>query len=249
LHGLARATVVGSGFIAAETASGLAELGVAVRLVVRRSLFAKFGAGVAAMAEALFAEHGVAIQRGSGEIDGGRGGVAGAGDLRGAGGGSDLAIGAIGSDPAVHWLGEFAADRGAVIRTDPVGLVEGETRIFAVGDVAWRWNNRHRQYVRSGHWASAIVDAKVTAEFLATGETRHNERSGLQGFSSSHFGVTLQGIGNISVADEVRCDGDYRDEGWAGSRFYRAGTLCGAISYGRPAYIMQALPEMLNEPA
>lgn len=48
---------------------------------------------------------------------------------------------------------------------------------------------------------------------------------------------------------EVRCDGDYRDDGWTGSRFFCAGKLCGAVSYGRPAYIMQALPELLNDPA
>lgn len=261
LDGVTRATVIGSGFIAAETASGLAQRGLDVRLRVRCGLFAKFGVGVAAMAEQLFAEHGVAIERETAIAAGrdgsdGRGGARGRtrsgrqslpGTARGRPARGGLTVCAIGSEPAVRWLGEFAASRGSVIRTDPVGLVEGETRVFAVGDVAWRRNSRHGQYVRSGHWASAIVDAHVTAAFLATGETRQNARSGLQGFSSSHFGVTLQGIGNISIADEVRCDGDYRDEGWAGSRFFRAGKLCAAVSYGRPAYIMQALPELLSE--
>lgn len=53
-----------------------------------------------------------------------------------------------------------------------------------------------------------MVDAKVTAEFLVTGETRHNARSG----------------------------------------FFRDGMLCGAVSYGRPGYVMQALPELLRDP-
>lgn len=251
LAGLRRATVVGSGFIAAETASGLARMGVDVRLKVRRGLFSKFGAGIAAMAEDLFAEYDVVISR---DVAAGAAldqpyGSATAPESRGAspwGTRGGLVVCAIGSEPAVTWLGEFAANRGSAIRTDPVGLVEGETRVFAVGDVASRWNVRYRRYVRSGHWASAMVDAQITAQFLATGETRHNVRSGLQGFSSTHFGVTLQGIGDISIADEIRCDGDYRAEGWAGSRSYCDGKLCAVISYGRPAYVMHALPELLG---
>lgn len=129
LDGLTRVTVLGSGFIAAGTASGLSGRGIDVRIVVRRGMFAKFGAG----------------------------------------------------DPAVHWLGEFAFARGSTNRAGPVGLAQGKTRFFAVGDVSWRWNNRHSQYVRPGHWASAIVDAKVTAAFLATEETHQKARSGLQG--------------------------------------------------------------------
>lgn len=249
LAGLRRATVVGSGFIAAETASGLARMGVDVRLMVRRGLFAKFGARVQTMAEDLFAEHGVVISRevAAGAEHGRRDASLGRVGAATPGAGGDLVICAIGSDPAVHWLAGFAASRESALRTNPVGLVAGETNVFAVGDVAARWNLRHRRYVRSGHWASAIVDAQVTAQFLVAGETRHHTRSGLQGFSSTHFGVTLQGIGNTAIADEIRCDGDYHEEGWAGSRFFCEGRLCAAISYGRPAYVMRALPELLSE--
>lgn len=242
LRGLTQATVIGSGFVAAEAASGLSNLGVGVRLRVRRGLFAKYGRGIAEMARSLFEDNGVAIEdQSAADTDAGvRNEGQSAKDAA-----AHVTIGAIGSEPAVQWLGEFATSRGNMIRTDPVGRVEGTTQVFAAGDVAWRWSDRHRQYLRSGHWASAMVDARTTAAFLATGEARQNARAGLQGFSSTHFGVTLQGIGDTSIADEVQCDGDYRTEGWAGSRFFRAGELCAAMSYGRPAYVMQALPELL----
>src|SRR5690606_4955565 len=105
---LTRATVIGSGFVAAETASGLAQAGIDVRLIVRGGLFSKFGSSIQTMAELLFAQNGVEVTR---EADGARRTARLAANAETAGDRTAAVIAAIGSEPSVQWLGEFARSR------------------------------------------------------------------------------------------------------------------------------------------
>ncbi len=159
------AVVVGGGWIAAETAASLAQLGLAVSLVVPGSLPLErhVGRAVGEHIAALHRRHGVSIMSGS-RVTGITGttsadGVALADGrvVRG-----DLVVLGLGAAPRT----ELAAAAGLAVADGIVVdelLQTGAHRVFAAGDVASAWHPRYGEHVRSEHWDNARRQARTAA--------------------------------------------------------------------------------------
>ena len=159
------AVVAGGGWIGAETAASLRQMGLAVTLVLprREVLERHLGAEIGRELSDLHERHGVRLVRSSRvsalrEATGKREVVLDTGEILQ----TDLAVLGLGAVPAQ----ELAIAAG--LATDDGVLVDERLRssasiVFAAGDVASAWTPRYRDRVRSAHWDNARRQARTAA--------------------------------------------------------------------------------------
>ena len=109
----------------------------------------------------------------------------------------DIALVAVGSEPAGDLLGPAAVPTDALGRTDLPG-------VHACGDVAAWWRPSLDRHVRNEHWTSAAAQgATVARTLLGRGEPL--DQPGY--FWSDQFGLRLQHIGGDEPWAEITLDG------------------------------------------
>ena len=198
----ARLAVVGAGFVGTEVASTAAALGVHVTLLeAGPAPFERLlGREVGLLLADRYRAHGVEVRVDASVERVGTGLGGGPHVLQlsdGADIACDIALVAVGSEPAGDLLGPAAVPTDAMGRTDLPG-------VHACGDVAAWWRPSLERHVRSEHWTSAAAQgATVARTLLGRGEPL--DQPGY--FWSDQFGLRLQHIGGDEPWAEITLDG------------------------------------------
>jgi 3-phenylpropionate/trans-cinnamate dioxygenase ferredoxin reductase subunit len=201
--GSARSAVVaGGGWIAAETAASLRQMGLDVQLVVpgREVLERHLGAEAARELTSLHERNGVRVIRSSRvaaleQVHGRR--VVRLEDGRSLEG--DLVVLGVGAAPALE-----LPTRAGLATGDGV-LVDSRLRtsahgVFAAGDVASAWSDRYGERLRTEHWDNARRQARTAARnMLGANETYDRVPS----FFSDQFDLGLELVGRPALGSRV----------------------------------------------
>jgi NADPH-dependent 2,4-dienoyl-CoA reductase/sulfur reductase-like enzyme len=235
-----RLAIVGAGFVGAEVASTARELGVDVTLIdlTPAPLSRVIGAEAGEVLAERYRAHGVELRMGVGLsriLAGGDGRVTGLELADGSVAGCDVALIAIGAEPAAGLLG---GDR-AGIETDACGrtAVPG---VFACGDVASAWRPSMGAHVRVEHWTSAAGQAAAVAHAILGRPRPYDD---LPYFWSDQFGLRLQHVGHPHGWETTEVEGDQSS---FCVRFHdRERRLLGALVANRPRAIGALRREVL----
>ena len=190
-----RTVVVGQGFIGCEVAATLRGLGLDVTMVdpLPGPLWTPLGSDVSSRIRAWHHEHGVVMHNEVGVQElVGNGAVAAVRLRDGRSLDADLVVVGVGARPATDWLVDTPLDlvAGAV----PVD-VRGRTRIpgvYAVGDIAARWDEAAGERRRVEHYDSAMMQGQHVAYALLG---KASPAAGRSWFWSDQYSHTLQYAG------------------------------------------------------
>ena len=195
------AVVVGGGWIAAETAASLRQLGLAVTLVVTGSeiLERHLGPVVGRELTALHERNGVRVMPAGRavalEAVGGRRGVRlASGELVE----GDIAVLGLGATPST----DLATSAGLAVGDGIVAdehLATAAEGVFVAGDVASAWHPRYGERVRSEHWDNARRQGRTAARNMV-GRDEAYER--VPYFYSDQFDLGLELFGRPAGADD-----------------------------------------------
>ena len=139
---------------------------------------------------------------------------------------------AVGAAPAIGWLegSGLALGDGVICDASCATNVEG---IVAAGDVT-RWDNPlfAGASMRIEHWSNAVEQGMAVARTLLHGRGQETAFASVPSFWSDHFGVRLQSVGALGLADEwdVVAGSLESREFIVAAR--RRGRLVGAVTYG-----------------
>lgn len=199
----ARVVVVGGGFIGAEVAWTVRQLGCSIAVVeplpalMMRGLGPELGAGLtrrhAAAGIALWLGVGVAAIEGSHGVEGVR--LTDGTRLR-----ADVVVLGLGTVPETGWLEGSGLDLRDGVVCDEQLTAHSAEGVYAVGDVA-RWHHpRYGQDVRVEHWTNAVESANVVAANITGTPTAHQA---LPYVWSDQLGARLQIYGRVRPQDRV----------------------------------------------
>jgi 3-phenylpropionate/trans-cinnamate dioxygenase ferredoxin reductase component len=219
--GAESAVVAGGGWIGAETAASLRQMGLLVTLVVpgRELLERQLGADVGAVLSELHERHGVRIVRNArvgSIVDGrvGRGVRTADGDVVV----GDIVVLGFGALPAVELAAAAGLPVGDGILVDE-RLMTAAEGVYAAGDVASAWHPRYGRRVRSEHWDNARRQARTAARNLLGGSEAYER---IPYFFSDQFELGLETIGRPSDGEEVL---QRRDEAGSIALWLRGGRV------------------------
>jgi 3-phenylpropionate/trans-cinnamate dioxygenase ferredoxin reductase subunit len=188
------AVVAGGGWIAAEAAASLRQLGLDVTLVMpgREVLDGHLGGELGHELTALHERHGVRVVRsarvrGFAQAGGHRTVELDGGDRLA----TDLAVVGFGAVPAIELATRAGLDTGDGILVDE-RLETSAPGIFAAGDVASAWNPRYGERVRSEHWDNARRQGRTAARNLLGGAEAYDR---VPFFYSDQFELGMEVLG------------------------------------------------------
>jgi 3-phenylpropionate/trans-cinnamate dioxygenase ferredoxin reductase component len=196
-HASGSAVVAGGGWIAAESAASLAQLGLDVTLVVPGDevLERHLGTVIGARFSALHERHGVRLVRNArvdAVVDRG---VTVNGDVLPA----DLVVLGFGARPAT----ELARTAGLAVATGILADEQLETAaqgVFVAGDVAEAWHPRYRTRLRTEHWDNARRQGRTAARnLLGRGEVYDR----LPSFFSDQYELGMELVGRPDAGAEI----------------------------------------------
>ena len=199
----ARAVIVGQGFIGCEVAATLRELGLDVTMIdpLPGPLWTPLGTDVSGRIRQWHREHGVVLHNEVGVQElVGNGSVAAVRLSDGRLLDADLVVVGVGARPASDWLQDTTL--GLVGGAVPVDA-EGRTTsagVFAVGDLAARWDEAGRSYRRVEHYDSAMMQGQQVAHALLGNPS---PAAGRSWFWSDQYRHTVQYAGAHQPDDEL----------------------------------------------
>jgi 3-phenylpropionate/trans-cinnamate dioxygenase ferredoxin reductase subunit len=200
--------VVGGGWIGAEVAASLRQLGRDVTLVIPEStLLERFlGAGIGSVFLDVHVAHGVRVVRHTRVVRalGREGRVTAVVTDDGATIEADLVVFGIGAAPRTDLA------RAAGIEVDDAIVVDAQLRasvpgVFAAGDVAQAWHPHYRRYVRSEHRTNAKRQGQTAGANLAGAS---DDYDAIPFFYSDQFEIGLEYTGFAPEWDELIVRGD-----------------------------------------
>jgi NADPH-dependent 2,4-dienoyl-CoA reductase/sulfur reductase-like enzyme len=202
--GGARVVVVGGGFIGAEVAWTLHELGRPVTVVEPLPTLMVRGLGPQ-VGEAFTRRHaaaGIDLRLGAGVAAlEGADRVAGVRLTDGTLLPADVVVLGVGTAPETGWLADSGLDLRDGVVCDAHLAAVGAEGVYAVGDVA-RWRNpRYDEDVRVEHWTNAAETAGVVAANLTGTPARHEA---VPYVWTEQLGGRLQVFGRVRPQDELR---------------------------------------------
>jgi 3-phenylpropionate/trans-cinnamate dioxygenase ferredoxin reductase component len=224
----ARAVCVGMGFIGAEVAASLRQLGcdVTVVEVFETTLYRVLGPEIGRVLEGLHRDHGVtmhfneAVERFEG--DGRLEAVVTSGGRRLE---ADVAVVGIGTEPAVELLGGTGLDQLGGIPVDPT-LETSIAGVFAAGDVA---NHEHPVFgrLRVEHYDNALKMGEAVAKnLLGAGEVFDDPHW----FWSDQYDSQIQTAGVAPTWDEMVVRGSLEERSFCAFLLDAAGVVRSSVS-------------------
>ncbi|MEU3618007.1 FAD/NAD(P)-binding oxidoreductase [Streptomyces sp. NPDC006872] len=193
--------VVGGGFIGAEVASSARALGVAATIVeaLPTPMHRVLGDEVGELMAALHRRNGVDVRCGVGVAELESEGRVGAvrltdGSLIPA----DTVVVGIGVTPNTEWLEESGIELDNGVVCDEYCAAAGVDDVYALGDVARRFDVQTGRYVRVEHWANATEQANTVAHNLVHPRERRTHRATPYFWSDQH-GAKLQLVGRAEA--------------------------------------------------
>ncbi len=237
-----RLAVVGAGFVGAEVASTARALGVEVTLVdmTRVPLERVLGVEVGELLAGRYRRHGVDLRLGAGLggfLADGEGRVRGLELVDGSEIACDVALVAVGAQPAADLMGDATAG----IETDACGrtAVPG---VYACGDVAASWRPSVGRRLRVEHWTSAAGQAAAVAHAILGRERSYDA---LPYFWSDQFGLRLQHVGHADSWASVELDGD--PDSFTARFLDEAGRPLAALAANRPRELAALRLELASD--
>jgi 3-phenylpropionate/trans-cinnamate dioxygenase ferredoxin reductase subunit len=243
-----RIAVLGGGWIGAEVAASVRQLGAdAVLLTGRLGLLERhLGPEVSGIYGDLHVRHGADLRSG--------GQVA---ELRGRDGrlvevvltdGTAVAVGAlvvgIGAEPRLALAREAGLETGAGVRVDPLFRTSAPD-VFAVGDIAEAWHPVLERHVRLDHWAAAWFGGPAAARSMLDKGTPYER---IPYFYSDQYDLSMEAWGVPREWDRVVVRGGAVDAGFLAFWLLR-GRIVGAMLGNRPEARKQLEPLVRNRVA
>jgi 3-phenylpropionate/trans-cinnamate dioxygenase ferredoxin reductase subunit len=192
------AVVAGGGWIAAEAAASLAQLGLSVTLAVpeREVLQRHLGPVIGARFGELHERHGVrVVRRARVEAVVDRGVRLDGGDVLAA----DLVVLGFGARPATELAVAAGLEVGRGILADE-RLETAAPGVFVAGDVAEAWHPRYGTRLRSEHWDNARRQARTAARNLLGREERYDR---VPYFFSDQYELGMELVGRPDDGAEI----------------------------------------------
>lgn len=140
----------------------------------------------------------------------------------------------VGVEPSLEWLGDCGLERTGV-RTDELGRSEIPD-VFAAGDAAAAFEPSLGRHAVGSHWESA---ARAGARVARTMLGLDAPAPGPSSFWSDLYGMRIQYLGHVSLADGVSFDGDPFAGDFAAT-FTRAERPVAVLLAGRPQQLPHA---------
>ena len=228
-----RVVVIGGGWIGAEVAASLRQLGLDVTIVSPGAvpLERVLGPEVGAIYRAVHVEHGVEMvmqQRVAACV--GRGAVEAVETADGTRINGDLVVVGIGADPRIQLAAEAGLDVGDGIVVDQ-NLATSAPGIFAAGDVAAAWHPLLDARIRVEHWDNAKRQGRAAARNML-GMAEPYMR--IPYFYSDQFELSMEYAGYAPAWDQVVFRGEP-----AGRAFIAFWLLDGRVVAGMNANVWQ----------
>jgi len=204
-------TIVGAGWIGAETASAAAQLGCNVTVVDAGSspLAGALPSVLGDLTAQWYEQAGVRLRLDARVESIADDGVtlAGGEHIK-----SDLVVVGIGARPATDFLRDNQI--GIELGDDGSVMVDSELRasgstVFAIGDIA-RWDSARYGDIRTEHWDNAVQSAMNVAGSLLGTSSPYDP---VPYFWSDQFGHKIQYVGHHSPADRVVIEDAHSDHG------------------------------------
>lgn len=230
-----RLLIVGCGFIGIEVASSARELGVDTTVMGIDAPLAQAGPLASAACTALAESNGVTLHTGNG-ISGAEVLADGAHRVTLTDGTVlevDQVVIAVGSVPNIDWLARSGLPIDDGILCDSALRVVGHPDIVAAGDIA-RWTHQlFDASLRIEHWSNAVEQGKAAARSLLLGDGAE-PFAGIPSFWSDHFGIRLQAVGCLLLADRYEIVQGDVESGRFAAAAYAGDDFVGGIAYGMP---------------
>ena len=234
---IARAVVIGAGFIGCEVAASLRKLGVAVTIVEPQPspLASVLGTQIGEMVARLHRAEGVDVRCGIGVT-----GVSGTDHVEkvqlsdGTELDADVVVVGIGSRPSTDWLegSGIEVDNGVVC--DAAGRTS-TPNVWAIGDVA-SWQDVSGHQVRVEHWSNVAEQARVIVPAMLGNDAP--TAVVVPYFWSDQYDVKIQCLGEPEADDVVHV---VEDDGRKFLAYYeRDGAVVGVVGGGMPGKVMKA---------
>jgi 3-phenylpropionate/trans-cinnamate dioxygenase ferredoxin reductase subunit len=234
-----RVLVVGMGFIGAEVAASLRELGCDVTVVeiFETSLYRVLGAELGRVVEAIHRDHGVRMHfRETIDRFEGRGRVERAVTTSGRTIECDLAVVGIGVQPNVDVVAGTPVDVGDGIAVGP-SLETNVPGIFAAGDVALHDHPRFGR-IRVEHFDNALKMGRAAARNMLGADEPFDDP---HWFWSDQYDVNIQMAGVAGSWDPPVYRGSVEDRTFT-AFLLSDGVLLAAVSVNRPRDVRRAMP-------
>jgi 3-phenylpropionate/trans-cinnamate dioxygenase ferredoxin reductase subunit len=229
LHGVGRVLLVGAGFIGAEVAASVRQLGKDVLLLEAAPLplLRALGQDVGTLYAGIHRSHGVDIRTGTtvAEWHTDKGGVAAVTLSDGKREEIDLALIAVGIDPNVELAGALGLQLGGGGVSVDESLMAAPS-VYVGGDIAFHHHPVLDRSIRVEHWEVAKGHGRGIAASIVDGPTPYRK---LPYFWSDQYDVNLEYRGQASGEDTAVWRGDR--EGLKFTVFYlRDGVVEGVLS-------------------
>jgi 3-phenylpropionate/trans-cinnamate dioxygenase ferredoxin reductase component len=232
-----RLTVIGAGFIGMEVASTARKLGAEVTMIeaAPSPVFGVLGGQLGTWFATMHRHEGVEVITDRTVI-----GVSGDRAVRslrlsdGRAIETDHVIAGIGVQPNIEWVSSSGLADGGV----PVD-VHGQTAadgVFAAGDAAATYDHRLGRHVPGSHWEAAGRQAARAARSMLGLDPGPVE---LSSFWTDQYGIRIQYLGNIALADALVIDGEPEDRNFTATFTHQASPVA-ALLVDRP----RSLPAM-----
>jgi 3-phenylpropionate/trans-cinnamate dioxygenase ferredoxin reductase subunit len=244
--GASRAVVVGMGFIGAEVAASLRQLGVDVTIVeiFGTALFRILGTRIGNVLELIHRDHGVELVFGDDvERFEGSGRVERVITRRGRSIACDLVVVGIGTEPNVEVMPGEGLDELGGIRVD-AALRTAFPNVFAAGDVA---THDHPVFgkIRVEHFDNAIKMGEHVAGAMLGSDAPFDDP---HWFWSDQYDSEIQ-MGGVSLTDDMVLRGSLDERRFCAFFLDPAGVLRACVSIDWPRDVRRALPLIRREVA
>jgi 3-phenylpropionate/trans-cinnamate dioxygenase ferredoxin reductase subunit len=238
-RGASRAVVVGMGFVGAEVAASLRQLGVEVTIVeiFETALFRVLGARIGNVLELIHRDHGVEILfEDNVERFEGSGRVERVITQRGRSIDCDLVVVGIGTEPNVEVMAGEGLDELGGIRVD-AGLRTKFPNVYAAGDVA---THDHPVFgtVRVEHFDNALKMGEHVADAMLGSDAPFDDP---HWFWSDQYDSEIQ-MGGVSLTDDMVLRGSLDERRFCAFFLDPAGVLRACVSIDWPRDVRRALP-------
>jgi NADPH-dependent 2,4-dienoyl-CoA reductase/sulfur reductase-like enzyme len=236
-----RVAVIGAGFIGAEVAASVRQLGLEVTMIeaLQTPLALSLGPRLGRLLQEAHERRGVRVHCGR-EVQRFEGAhrIEGLVLDDGTRIECDVVVVGIGMAPSVSWLDGSGLDLEDGVRCDET-LATNIPGIVAAGDVANWYNPLFEERMRVEHWTNAVEQARhaVATLLSAPGDAGPFESAPM--FWSDQFDIKIQGAGRPRPTDELIVTGGSAPSEGLVALYGRAGRLVGAIAFNRPPKLIE----------
>jgi len=236
-----RVAVIGAGFIGAEVAASVRQLGLEVTMIeaLETPLAQSLGPRLGRILQGAHERRGVRVLCGRRvERFGGDPGVQSVWLDDGSRVDCDLVVVGIGVTPSVSWLDGSEVDVDDGVRCDET-LATNVPGVVAAGDIASWYNPLFEERMRVEHWTNAVEQARHAVSTLLAAPGKAAPFESVPVFWSDQFDIKIQAAGKPKPEDELTIARRGSDDEKLIALYSRAGRVVGAVTFNQPPKLVQ----------